>query len=225
MKIKNAKIEDYQLLVEKRKSYKFSFGLINPSEIEGGRYDCDQVEGYAQWQGNLDAKIMLVGKDFGGTRFFRDFRGRNNPNSETNRNLMQLFSSLGIDIGSPNSPNISAPVFLTNAIFGLIDSPSKGGNPIKTRMLQENAKEFLRPLIDIVDPKIIIAMGQEAYRGVCFAFGKSPMKNLGEALTSGPIEVRGKRIFPVFHCGAIWRQNNRNLELQLSDWSRIKAYL
>jgi hypothetical protein len=224
MKSKNPKNEAYRMLVEKRKSHSFA-GLINPSKFEAGKYDCDHVEAWAQWLGNLNAKIMLVGKDFGGTGFFRDFCGGCNPESQTNKNLIQLFSSLGINIGTPNRPNVSAPVFLTNAIFGLIDSSSKGGNQIKRQILQENAKEFLRPLIDIVDPKIIIAMGTEAYRGVCFAFGKSPLKNLGDALASSHIEVSGKLIFPVFHCGAVWRKNNRNLELQQSDWRHIKAYL
>jgi DNA polymerase len=225
MKSKNTKNEVYRMLVEKRKSYSFS-GLLNPSQIEGGRYDCDQVEAWAQWLGNLNAKIMLVGKDFGGTRFFREFRGGCNPERQTNKNLIQLFSSLGIDIGTPDRPNVSAPVFLTNAIFGLIDSPSKGGNPIKRRMLQENAKEFLRPLIDIVDPEIIIPMGEKAFLGVCLALDiERSHQKLRDALAISPLKsASGKLIFPVFHCGGLGLAN-RSFELQRSDWSRIKAYL
>jgi len=224
---KNPKNDAYRMLVEKRKSYSFT-GLINPSKFEDGKYDCGQVEAWAQWMGNLNAKIMLVGKDFGGTRFFREFRGRCNPESQTNKNLIQLFSSLGINIGTPDRPNISAPVFLTNAIFGLIDSSSKGGNSITPQMLRENAKEFLRPLIDIVDPEIIIAMGKPAYRGVCFALEieRSHQKlSIGKALASSPLKsASGKLIFPVYHCGGLGLAN-RSFELQRSDWKRIKAYL
>jgi hypothetical protein len=227
MKSKNSKNEAYRMLVEKRKSHSFA-ELINPSQIEGGRYDCDHVEGWTQWLGNLNAKIMLVGQDFGGTRFFLEFRGRNDPKSKANRNLMQLFSSLGIDIGTPDRPNVLAPVFLTNAIFGLIDSSPKGGysSSITSRMLHENAKEFLWPLIDIVEPEIIIAMGWKAYEGVCLALKiQRQHKSLGEALASSPLKLAsGKLIFPVFHCGGLGLVN-RNLQLQLSDWSRIKEYL
>jgi hypothetical protein len=224
MKIKNSKNEDYRRLVEKRKSYSF-LGLLNPSQIEGGGYDCDHVEAWAQWCGNLNAKIILVGKDFGGTCFFLEFRGGCDPKSTTNGNLIQLFSSLGIDIGTPNRPNASAPIFLTNAIFGLIDSSSKGGNQIKKRMLQENATKFLRPLFNIVDPKIVITMGKEAYVGVCLALDIEYYQTLDEALARSPLKTAsGKLIFPVFHCGGLGLAN-RPFIRQLSDWSRMVAYL
>ena len=68
----------YRRLVEKRKSFQFE-KLLNPSEIEGGRYDCDHVEPWARWVGNLNAKIMLVGKDFGGKAFFYAFKAAATP--------------------------------------------------------------------------------------------------------------------------------------------------
>lgn len=219
----NAKSEAYRRLVLKRKTFRFT-GLLNPSQIEGGRYDCDHVEPWAQWMGNLDAEIMLVGKDFGGKRFFLEFGGQCDPHSDTNRNLSQLFRMLGIDTDTPDRPSPSAPVFLTNSVFGLIDTDSKGGNTISKRILRENAEAFLRPLIDIVDPTIVICMGREAYIGVCMALRLTQERRLADAVGKGPfIAGQGSLVFPVFHCGGLGLAN-RCMEHQRADWRRIGGF-
>jgi hypothetical protein len=46
------------------------------------------VDLWARWLDNLEAKIMLVGKDFGGKRFFIDFKGGCNLKSKTYKNLI-----------------------------------------------------------------------------------------------------------------------------------------
>ena len=69
----NPKEKAYLQLVEKRKSFQFE-KLLNPSETEDGRFDCDHVESWARWMGNLNAKIMLIGKDFGGKAFSYVFK-------------------------------------------------------------------------------------------------------------------------------------------------------
>jgi hypothetical protein len=163
------KQQAYRTLVQKRKAFRFA-ELLNPSEIEGGRYDCDHVELWARWLGNLNAKIMLVGKDFGGKDFYIKFKGGCDPNSVTNLNLIKLFACIGINIGTPSMPDQDVPVFLTNAIIGIVDTARKGGNCISSLSKRESTSEFLRPLIDIVDPRVIIAMGKEAYECVCDAF-------------------------------------------------------
>lgn len=220
----NPKETAYRRLAEKRKSFQFE-KLLNPSEVEGGRFDSEHVELWAQWMGNLNAKIMLVGKDFGGKSFFLRFQGGCDPRSTTNLNLIRLFETLGIDIGTPDRPNHSAPVFFTNSVFGIIDSSAKGGNSISLRTQKESAFEFLLHLIDIIDPKIIIAMGKEAYRGTCLALGLEAHPTLGHAVANNPVKsIDGRLVFAVFHCGGLGLAN-RSFELQESDWSNIKSNL
>jgi hypothetical protein len=214
----------YRSLVQKRKSFRFA-ELLNPSEIEGGRYDCDHVEPWAQWMGNLNAKIMLAGKDFGGKDFFIRFHGQCDPHSVTNRNLTQLFACLGVDVGTPSKPNIDVPVFFTNAIVGIIDTSAKGGNRITSISKNESAREFLRPLIDIVDPRVIIAMGKEAYQGLSVILGFPRSHSMKRLLERSPLTAEGSRlVFPVFHCGSLGLAN-RPFNEQKDDWKRIRAYL
>jgi hypothetical protein len=218
------KQQAYRTLVQKRKAFRFA-ELLNPSEIEGGRYDCDHVELWARWLGNLNAKIMLVGKDFGGKDFYIKFKGGCDPNSVTNLNLIKLFACIGINIGTPSMPDQDVPVFLTNAIIGIVDTARKGGNCISSLSKRESTSEFLRPLIDIVDPRVIIAMGKEAYECVCDAFEVGRARSMRQALEKGPVELpNSKLLFPVFHCGGLGVAN-RPLNKQLEDWSRIACYL
>lgn len=219
-----AKQKAYEALVKKRKAYQFD-ELLNPSEIEEGRYDCDHVEPWAQWLGNLNATIMLVGKDFGGKKFFIEFKGGCNPKGTTNINLITLFKHIGIDTGMPSNPNQKAPVFLTNAIIGIVNTARMGSNRISAPIKRESAREFLRPLIDIVEPRVIITMGKDAYACVCLAFGIDSVKSMQQALEKGPIELpNSKLLFPVFHCGRLGVAN-RPLNEQMKDWRRIESYL
>lgn len=217
------KRQAYMTLVKKHRAFKFA-ELLNPSEIEGGRYDGDHVQLWARWQGCLDAEIILVGKDFGGKDFFVKFEGGCDPNSVTNQNLIRLFSCLNIDLGTPLSPNKEAPVFLTNAIAGIVDTNRKGGNRISSLSKRESTREFLRPLIDIVDPRIIIAMGKEAYECVSDAFGIPRIKSMRQALDEAPFQIpRSRLLFPVFHCGGLGLAN-RSIDKHLNDWRKIAAF-
>ena len=168
---------------------------------------------------------MLIGKDFGGRDFFLRFQGGCDPNSVTNLNLMKLFSCININIGTPLMPEKAAPIFFTNTLVGIVNSDKKGGNRISSVSKHESTREFLQPLIDIVDPKVIIAMGKEAYECTSDAFGVPRVKLLLQALNQGPVKLLGsKLLFPVFHCGGLGLAN-RPLSKQLDDWRRIASYL
>ncbi|MFA6101393.1 MAG: uracil-DNA glycosylase family protein [Victivallaceae bacterium] len=225
------KQEQYLELVQDRKKYKFPKGLLNPSEILGGEYDCDHVEPFARWQGNLDAEIFLIGQDFGGSKFFVENKGDNKPSSYTNKKLMLLFKQIdaGIDLGSSNSPNTSAPVFLTNAIVGIVDADGKAQtkDKIKEEWIRRSALDFIEPLLSIVQPKIIIAMGKVSF--LCLAYIYPEAINIPRTFKleewvakEPPICVDKKYIFPVSHCSPVNR--NWKWEQQCKDWGRVAPY-
>ena len=61
------KEEQYNALVEKRKACKkcSNCGLINPSQIESGKFDSDEIGPWTRWHGNLNADVMIIGQDWG----------------------------------------------------------------------------------------------------------------------------------------------------------------
>ena len=213
------KKDAYQALVEKRKSFKFHHGLLNPSEIESGRYDSDHIGAWSKWQGNLDADILLVGQDWGDTHYFIENQGNDIDDNPTNRNLIELFLCLGIDIGMPSKPNDMAPVFFTNSILGIKEDGRMAGK-VSQSWARQCTDEFLKLLVKIINPKVIITLGTYAYSEVAYMYGlkKGTLKNL---ISESPeIKVGNTVICPRYHCGGLGLAN-RKLPLQKQDWLRI----
>ena len=66
----------YQEIVNERKNHKFPPGLINPSKIEKGIYDTGtHIGSWSKWQGNLGAKIMVIGKEWGNVSYYIKNKG------------------------------------------------------------------------------------------------------------------------------------------------------
>ena len=96
------KQDRYADLVKKRKAFSFSEGLLNPSQIESGKYDSPEHIGpWSCWQGSIDAYILVVGQDWGDYNYYVRNRGIDDDNNPTCKNLTQLFLSIGVDIGVP----------------------------------------------------------------------------------------------------------------------------
>jgi len=214
------KKEQYRRLVKKRKAHPFSEGLLNPSEIENGKYDKDdQLGPWSRWQGNLDASILLIGQDWGNIDYYLDNKGYDTDHNPTNQNLVELFASIGINIGIPSKPNFSAPVFFTNTILGI----KKNGNmsaKVRKAWAKESAELFLAPLIEIICPKTIITLGGHAYGEIARIYDLSVLP-LRELINTNPIRVGEKEVYAMYHCGGLGLAN-RNFQLQKGDWARIE---
>ena len=219
----NLKEKAYEALVLKRKNYKFPPGLVNPAEVEEGIFDREiNIGPWCKWQGNLDAKIMLIGQDWGTVKYYLQTKGCHRDESRTNASLIELFKSIGIDIGTPSHPNHKASCFFTNAILGLKDDKAMAGK-VKDSWLKDNAKVFLKPNIEIIKPKIIITLGVNAYKALTYIYG---LKNerLIQLIEKNPKKLaNGILVFAMYHCGGLGLAN-RKLELQKSDWKKIKQY-
>ena len=214
--------EKYNQLVAKRKKFEFAQGLLNPSQIENGKYDTGKHIGpWSAWQGNLNAKILLIGQDWGDIDYYRNNCGCDTDNNPTNKNLIELFKTIGIDIGLPSKPNYSAPTFFTNSILGIKD----GGMSAQVTSLwaKESTENFLIPLLNIIEPKIIVTLGTMAYGEVArvYKLPKQPLRKLIKT----PIKLSdGKYLFAMYHCGGLGLAN-RSLELQKQDWAKIAEAL
>lgn len=157
----------YKQLVEERKKYVFEDTEIkNPSELSIS--NDEHLNAWAYWYGNLNADILLIGQDFGSYAYYLNNDGKDDPKNPTSLNLSTLFQQLGIDIGDSENPNDNAKLYFTNAVLGV----KNGGmaEAIKRNWYKDTATKFLKPLIDIVQPKVIIAMGSVAYDAVSIIY-------------------------------------------------------
>ncbi len=215
----NNKQDLYNGLVQKRKDYDFKdIDLINPSKFENGIFDCDHLNAWAQWHGNLDAKFLLIGQDFSDGDYFKRYKGKDDPDSATNKTLRTLFNEIGVDIGTFGKPITEEKLYFTNAILGL----KKGGMAakIKKEWYLSTANEFIKPLINIIQPKVIVAMSKAAYETTALIYGL-PVKKLKDVAGKKMELPDGKILFPVFHCSPGSLNRNRNLGDQKNDWSGL----
>ena len=110
-------------------------------------------------------------------------------------------------------------IFLTNAILCLKD----GGMQAKVRpeWFANCGARFLRPTIDIIAPKVVVTLGEWAYRATTAAYGvpRIPFRKAVEQSEGFRLED-GITCVPVYHCGARILNTHRPMERQLKDWER-----
>ena len=247
----SVKQKRYDCLIEKVKtSYPSRDPYDNGKELR--LYwceDCEEINLWTYWQGrgNLDAKIMLVGQDWGcpwdveylptleqvrKANKKQEYDYLNNNPSPTDNNLARLFSELGYDIGK-QCPEL----FFTNFILGYRAKGFSGGYK---NSWAEHDKVYFKELANIIEPNVILCLGRSTFEGVLSAFDTNPpirIKSFNTFIESpnNPVPVtleNGKTayVFALSHCGAMGTLNRNgkksaDLDKQLEDWRKIKAYL
>jgi hypothetical protein len=219
------KLADYAQLVTARRACHLCTGLTNPADVEGGRFDSDQIGAWSLWQGSLDASVTVVGQDWGDTAYFIRHQGHEGPRNPTNLALVELVGIAGISIGDPDSATGRDVAFFTNAILCL--KSSDGGLQGKVQPSWfDNCAEFLRRQIEIVRPAVVVGLGERAYRAILHGFQMrcGPFRSEVEA-PKGRVLPTGSRAFAVYHCGARIRNTHRPMEAQRVDWKRLRLFL
>jgi DNA polymerase len=215
------RIERYRQLVELRQQTIFPPGLQNPSQIEGGKFDCSQLGPWSLWQGNLDAEMLVIGQDWGDENYFRLNGGRDTGDNLTNQNLRNLLAFTGLDPGLPSNPAVQ-PLFFTNAVLG-IKSGGMSAN-LKHDWLRHSSLNFTGPLIEIIRPRLIVTLGIGAYKALRFVFPALPYEPMNTLLKYPPFHLPGNGVlFPMAHCGGLGSVN-RNMQEQMKDWKKIVPY-
>lgn len=245
---KDDNLEDnYKLLVEKaqkeiRKRSDYAFGKIELQSCELWEKG-NQINLWTYWQGyqlkDIGKKridILLVGQDWGNpfnddnktlwkrielieagdkdiTYYVKDNK------SATDRHLIELFDeAFGINIKNTNH---NCRLFFTNYSLGYrkIGTSETGG---MTKTLLKRDKEYFEELVSILNPKIIICLGQITYEVVTGQVTHDFVKHLQlgkpfETIYKGTdIEVYG-----VAHCGARGYSNIGGKKIASKTWDYI----
>lgn len=220
--------------------------------------DCEEINLWTYWQGRncLDAKIMLVGQDWGAPTddsaetTMKQIRLANqnlpykyledNP-SITDKRLTALFQEIGYDITTPQ-----AELFFTNFILGYRYAGLSGGYKLEWA---EHDKTFMKRLVNIIHPKVVLCLGRSTFEGVISGFDYKFTPKIGSynsfiESTRNPVSIlledgQTVHIFALAHCGAMGTLNrnkskalpgkkattNADLTNQIADWKKILSYL
>lgn len=215
---------------------------------------CEEINLWSYWEGgrdHLDARVLLVGQDWGAyapddhIKQFVDAKKdisfsshyMDGNRSITDRNLAELFRSIGYDIlrdtdGTRNSKEL----FFTNYVLCYRNGGLTGGFQ---NAWVRNCSDYFSRLVAIIEPKVVLCLGRRVYEGVMKSLdGHETVpewKNYNERLDAHIPSIVAEincAIFPLAHCG-IMGTNTRNrgktftdiLDVQKQDWQEIIKYL
>jgi len=186
-----------------------------------GAFDSEEIGPWTCWNGDLDARILIVGQEWGDVVAFEKQQGRDSPLG-TNRMLRELLASVGVDSAPAPHRVRNSGVYLTNAAlclkFGGVQAQ------VKDEWFKNCGVAFLRAQVEIVDPRVVVALGQQAYQALCYAFG-IPRIGFRQAVNCRePITLpTGASMVPVYHCGQRILNTHRSREEQFEDWKLVKS--
>jgi uracil-DNA glycosylase len=216
-----SKVSRYRELVDHRKKCHACSGLTNLSRFDGGAFDSGHIGLWSLWQGNLASSLMVVGQDWGDTECCRQNDGHEPSNNPTNESLRSLLASIGIRIEPPSRHDDgSGTLFFTNAILCL----KTGGlqSKVHSDWFSTCGKRFLKPLVEIVQPNVLVTLSEPAYRAIVVEFGLALLPFRAAVETEGGFRIgEFTTLHPAYHCGRRILNTHRPFDKQLEDWARI----
>ena len=170
---------------------------------------------------------MVVGQDWADVSIYLKEGSNEDDSNPINKNLITLLNSIGVTAKPPSFKEKNRDLFFTNAILCLKEGEEKMQAPTLEEWYYTCGRYFLRPLIELVQPEAVIALGLMATNGILHSYGKKLYSVLRKAVECPDgIQLSEKiRLFPEYHCGNKGVHFNRDMEHQLMDWKKIERYL
>lgn len=219
------KQDAYDRLVACRGNCRACAGLRNPAEPELVAFDSAQIGPWTRLLGDLDAPLMIVGQDWGDVRYYQAHHGLDDLRNPTMRTLERLLNDVGTPARLSGYDPGARGIFLTNAILCLKDDGLQGA--VRDEWFRECGSRFLRPTIELVTPRVVVALGARAYGAIMRAWSLRPEARYLDAVESpdGTLLPCGSRVLAVYHCGNRVLNMTRGYELQVQDWGRAARWM
>jgi len=212
-----------------------------------------QINLWSHWQGSLNAKILVIGQDWGEKPDAESYdKWTTDPTYpsltgihkqipkykfKTDNNLADICrEALGLDLHINQKS-----LFFTNAVLCYRDKGFTGA--VDPRWFK-NCQPFCVRLINIIKPQAIVTLGSMPLRALLDGGSlsyDSKFKDLGKKLKTSRsmreiVETHEQlyyrpegldltiKVFPVFHCGS-WGTKARSMEEQVMDWGEIRQQI
>jgi len=234
-----SKKERYQALTEQSEKCCKCKGVVNPAKCAEGEFDRPAHIGpWTDWQGNLDAEIMVVGQEWGGTKDYLKQLGKDRTGNNTNGNLIKLMASIGEELPPPEVLQGVTEIgkyFFTNCVLCLCDGNSSSSSDSKSKHKREKVKKstyyscaeiYLKQQINIVEPRFILVLGMSAWNALMRTYSKIEANAYEDVVGKTYVMLNDKTTaFPLFHCSPVAVNLNRSFAEQVEDWKRVKTIM
>jgi uracil-DNA glycosylase len=165
---------------------------------------------------------MIIGQDWGPVDLFIHQNGLD-KHAYTNRELIELLAHAGIPVDPAPVVRSNSGVFATDAVLCLKrDGPKAKVSPA---CFDNCGPQFLPPQIQLVRPKVVVAMGKAAHDATMRAFGLEPANFRTAVDSPQAVELMpGTCLIPVYLCTRLIMKTHRSEEQQ-ADGLRITTAL
>lgn len=189
-------------------------------DYEDGFYECDYVSPYSKSAHNVNADVFIILQDWSSDESLKKMDKCHETNKlgytpkvRTNKNLQELLKDyLSIELNDTYATNL----------FPFIKKGLMSAN-IPQKDMQRAAKEFTLPMIEIIQPKITIALGMKTFNALRKVIGLNKVSNMNDAVKSS-FDYDGTRVFFQTHPSQ-QAQNTRGKSQVKQDWLEMKKYL
>ena len=101
---------------------------------------------------------------------------------------------------------------------------------VKPEWFKEPAADFLREQINIVEPRVVVALGARAHSAIAYAFGITTPRGVFRKIVEDTAGIRLPTPFEctligVYHCGSRITGMTRSRAEQRKDWMKIRDAL
>ncbi|MEM7424745.1 MAG: uracil-DNA glycosylase family protein [Pseudomonadota bacterium] len=210
----------HTLLVHQRREETLQ-GYESIGKFHDGMFECDYVTPWTISGNNFDADVMVIGQDWSSSGHL------SRPRSE-----LENEAAIGFSPRFPTNSNLDGLLarhfgmsrgqcFLTN-VFPYIKR-GKASAPIRRSDLVLMAERFTLREIEIVEPRLAICLGKEAFLALRRAKGIKGNPKMDELIAS-PFEHRAAQIHASAHLGS-WGFRNRGPGRVEADWTNYAACL
>jgi uracil-DNA glycosylase len=219
-----SKHTQYAELVAARKTCRRCDGLCNPNDKSVRRFDSDEIGPWSRLHGDLNARLMIVGQDWGDVDYSKKFKGRDDLKNRTMQNLQLILDDNSLSFDVLSYSDSSRGLFLTNSVLCLKSNGMTSA--IDPTWVENCGKHFLRQQIEIVKPRVVVGMGKHAFHAVlrAFALPAIPLKDAIHDRNGVEIQ-KNTLLFACYHCSPGTIGRNRDLQTQKHDWTRIATAL
>lgn len=214
----NISKEEQLLKLAKRRQSDVYDGYKNISCFANGAYECDFVSPYSKSAHNVDAEIFVVLQDWSseenlsGVVCEETNRLGYTPSVGTNKNLIRLIiEHLGLELKDTYATNL----------FPFIKPGEMSAN-IEVRDLRRAASEYTIPMIGIINPRIVVALGMKTFNAIRCSSGLEEVCNMDEA-ASQPFDINGSKVFFQAHPSQ-QSQNKRGARQVANDWGKMTYF-
>lgn len=212
------KQKDLYILAKLRQSKTYK-GYKSISDYANGLYECDYVSPYSKSAHNVDAEVFVILQDWSSDENMSGEVCKETnllgytPSRGSNKNLIKLLKeNLNLELKDTYATNLFPYIKM-----------GKMSAKIKSTDMSKAAKEFTLPMIDIIKPKIAIALGMETFNALRKSCDLKPAKNMTEAVEF-TFTFSDTTIFFQAHPSQ-QSQNTRTKVLIAKDWCRMLDFL